>query len=88
MSSNTELVHALESDWPERRPFDPLAALRTPYRIDILQPIYYVLDDFRQLVELGDEDLLGLIDRARELGLYEFTPTQESTRDRTRLRAG
>jgi len=80
MSSNTELVYALESDVPQRRPFDALAALRTPYKINILQPIYYVLDDFRQLGKLADQDLLALIDQARELGLYEFTPRQEPTR--------
>src|SRR3546814_14501946 len=34
-SSAGETPYAIESDKPERRPFDALAVFRTPYRIDI-----------------------------------------------------
>jgi phenylalanine-4-hydroxylase len=71
MSSPGELVYAVESDIPERKPFDPVEALRTPYRIDILQPIYFVIDSFDHLFELAQEDLLGYIHEARRLGMHE-----------------
>ncbi|TVS10784.1 MAG: phenylalanine 4-monooxygenase [Wenzhouxiangella sp.] len=72
-SSPGEMRYALESPEPLRRPFDPHDALRTPYRIDIYQPVYYVLDRMDDLFKLAREDLLALIRQARALG--EFTPT-------------
>lgn len=72
-SSPGETVYALESDEPLRRPFDPIDALRTPYRIDIYQSVYYILDRMDDLFDLAREDLLGLIHKARALG--EFEPT-------------
>ena len=72
-SSPGETVYALESDVPDRRPFDPVAALRTPYRIDIFQTVYYVLEKLDDLFELSRSDLLGMITKARALG--EFAPT-------------
>ncbi len=78
MSSPGELVYAVESDLPERIPFDPVEALRTPYRIDILQPVYFVIDGFDHLFHLAQEDLLGYIAEARQLGMHEpkFPPKQ------------
>jgi len=78
MSSPSELVYAVESDVAERKPFDPVEALRTPYRIDILQPIYYVIDSFDHLFELAQSDLLGYIKEARRLGMHapKFPPKE------------
>lgn len=72
-SSPGETIYASESPEPIRRPFDPIDALRTPYRIDIYQSVYYVLDDMHDLFELAGQDLLGLIRKARALG--PFAPT-------------
>lgn len=72
-SSPGETEYSLYSPVPIRRPFDPLDALRTPYRIDIYQPVYYILDRMDDLFQLARADLLGLIRQARALG--EFTPT-------------
>jgi phenylalanine-4-hydroxylase len=73
VSSPGELEYALHSDVPERRPFDALAALRTPYRIDIFQTVYYVLDSFDTLFELAQSDLVAKIGEARRLGMFEPT---------------
>jgi len=54
-------VYCLESDVPERRLFNITDALRTAYRIDIIQPIYFLLENFDQLYELIDIDLLDFI---------------------------
>jgi phenylalanine-4-hydroxylase len=72
-SSPGETVYSLESDEPLRRPFDPLDALRTPYRIDIYQTVYYIIDRMNDLFDLAGEDLLGLIRKARALGQFEPT---------------
>lgn len=67
-SSPGETVYAVESEKPQRIPFDPVEALRTPYRIDIYQPIYYVLHSMDRLFDLAHEDLFDYIRQARELG--------------------
>lgn len=71
LSSKGETIYSLEDPKVDRRPFDPLEALRTPYRIDIMQPIYYVIDSFDTLFDLTNTDLIGLIHKARELGEYD-----------------
>ena len=71
MSSPGELEYAVESDVPQCKPFDPVDVLRTPYRIDIYQPIYFVIDSFDDLFELAQADLLGYIKEARRLGMHE-----------------
>lgn len=72
-SSPGETLHAIESPEPIRRPFDPVDALRTPYRIDIYQSVYYILERIEDLFELANTDLLGLIRKARAMG--DFEPT-------------
>ncbi|MBA4697558.1 MAG: phenylalanine 4-monooxygenase [Legionella sp.] len=73
LSSISETPYSIESDLPLRALFHPLVALRTPYRIDRLQPVYFVIDDYQTLYNLLiDTDLTELMQRARELG--EFPP--------------
>lgn len=71
LSSIHETVYSVESPVPKRLPFDPLTALRTPYRIDIPQPLYYVLDKFEDLYKILDQDLLKLLTKSKELGDFE-----------------
>lgn len=75
ISSPKETFHAL-SDVPEHYPFDPIDALRTPYRIDILQPLYYVIDGLRTLHDLSRQDIMAMVHQAMQLGLYppKFPP--------------
>ncbi len=69
-SSPGELIYALEGEGVERKQLDPVDALRTPYRIDIYQPIYFVIDSFDELFDLAQSDLLGMIREARSLGMH------------------
>jgi phenylalanine-4-hydroxylase len=69
-SSIGEVQYALDSDIPVRKRFDPLEALRTPYRIDIYQPIYFVIQSSQELYELAQMDLLELIAQARRMGMH------------------
>ena len=54
-----------------KEPFDVLNALRTPYRIDIMQPHYFVLDNFQDLFTILDQDVLAKLEEAKELGDFE-----------------
>lgn len=67
MSSPAEADHAAGGK-AEVLPFDLLTIFRTPYRIDILQPVYFAIDSFETLAASIDEDIPGLLARARELG--------------------
>ncbi len=69
LSSPGETAYAVGPQ-PQRRPFDLIEVLRTPYRIDILQPLYYVLESFRDLHALTRVDLLAAVAEARRLGLH------------------
>jgi phenylalanine-4-hydroxylase len=68
-SSPTELTYAASSNIPYRAPFEIQNVLRTPYRIDIQQPIYFVLESLDQLVEISSLDLINEIRKAQKLGL-------------------
>lgn len=79
LSSIGETEYALESDKPIRKRFDVLEALRTPYRIDIMQPLYYVIESMDELSELTRIDLMAEIRKAKALGLHPplFPPREE-----------
>ena len=67
ISSPGELRNVV-SGQPRTLPFDVMSVLRTPYRIDIVQPVYFVIDNFAQLSASLDGDMRGLLDEAARLG--------------------
>lgn len=71
LSSPGETEYAVNSDKPERKPLKVLDALRTPYRIDIMQPIYYTIGSVDELFKIGEQDIMALVHEAMELGLFE-----------------
>lgn len=79
LSSIHETVYSVESPVPRREDFDPLKALRTPYRIDIPQPLYYVLDNFSDLFKILEKDVVSLLEESKALGDFEplFEPAGE-----------
>ena len=68
-SSIAELEWAT-SGQPKLRAFDVIDILRTPYRIDILQPVYFLIDALDDLFTAASRDLLADVARARALGLH------------------
>ncbi len=80
MSSPGETQYALDSDVAEREPFDLLNVLRTPYRIDIMQPVYFIIEEMKQLMDIAQMDIMGYLGKAKELGLFEakFPPKDPS----------
>lgn len=75
LSSPKETVYCL-SNKPEHQVFDPIEAMRTPYRIDILQPVYFVLPELKRLFELAHEDIMSMVRQAMRQGLHapKFAP--------------
>lgn len=71
LSSPGETAYCL-TEKSEKVPFDVCDALRTPYRIDIMQPLYFVLEKFDDLFCILDQDILGKLEQAKELG--DFAP--------------
>lgn len=74
LSSPAETEYAL-SGRPEYRPFDIGDVLRTPYRIDRIQPIYYVIDSIDCLFELAQTDIMAEVAKAQSKGLFAPHPS-------------
>lgn len=70
LSSISEIIYSVESDLAIRALFDPLVAIRTPYRIDQLQSIYFVIQDFAELYHLISTNIDLVLQRACQLGEY------------------
>lgn len=69
LSSPGETVYSLDSDKPQRASFDLQTVLRTPYRIDIMQPIYYLLDNLKELYRLSQVNLIEQVEVAMKADL-------------------
>lgn len=73
LSSPGETLYSLDSDKAQRRTFDVMDALRTPYRIDIYQTVYYVISAFEDIYNAMDTNILNKIQQAIELGDFKAT---------------
>ena len=69
LSSPGETLYALDDERPLREGFDIHTVLRTPYRIDIMQPAYFLLEDIKQLYDLSKKDLMSYVHQAMKAGL-------------------
>ncbi|AIW16013.1 phenylalanine 4-monooxygenase [Vibrio tubiashii] len=69
LSSPGETLYALGDPKVQRVEFDIHTVFRTPYRIDIMQPEYFVLDDIQQLYKLSQLDLMFHVKQAMQAGL-------------------
>ena len=80
LSSFGETRYALDSDDAVRKPLDVVDALRTPYRIDILQPLYYVIENMSVLHDISNMDIMALVHQAMKLPLLPplFEPKASS----------
>lgn len=81
ISSPSETEYALFDDTVERKQLDIIDVLRTPYRIDILQPIYFTLSKVSDLDDLRKfevEEIMEFVEQAKAIGLHapKF-PTKE-----------
>lgn len=75
LSSIGETKYCL-TDEPSHKDFIPSDVLRTPYRIDIMQPQYFVLQNLEDLANALKEKPLEMIEQAISLG--DYAPLFES----------
>ncbi|MDH4466445.1 MAG: phenylalanine 4-monooxygenase [Bacteriovoracaceae bacterium] len=68
LSSSKETVWAVDDESPDRISLDPMTALRTPYRIDILQPVYFVVENLPALFKTLEKDLISMAKESLLLG--------------------
>lgn len=75
LSSIKESRYSIKDSKVIRKPFEIVQVLRTPYRADLLQDMYYIINDFSQVYSiLDDTDVIReKIDQAYTLG--EFSPS-------------
>lgn len=70
LSSPGETAYAT-SDKPELRELDIMRVLRTPYRIDIMQPLYYTIENMDDLYGFCELDIMAHVREAISLGLIK-----------------
>ncbi|TCS14950.1 phenylalanine 4-monooxygenase [Caulobacter sp. BK020] len=76
VSSRTESIFALDDPSPNRIGFDLERVMRTPYRIDDFQQVYFVIPSIQTLQAVTLRDFGPLYDRlaaASDLGIAEIT---------------
>lgn len=80
LSSPGETLYCM-GNTPERKPFELIDVLRTPYRIDIMQPIYYVIESIEFLDEIAKMDIMAAVTQAQQLGLFapKFEPKSKAS---------
>lgn len=67
-SSRTESIFSLESPSPNRLGFDLERVMKTDYRIDDFQQVYFVVNDLYDLLAATQQDFGPLYDRLRAQG--------------------
>lgn len=67
VSSRAESLYALESPVPHRLAFDLTRVMRTPYRIDDLQAVYFVIPSLQALLDATLQDFGALYERLGRL---------------------
>jgi phenylalanine-4-hydroxylase len=61
LSSKNESIYALDSQVPERRPFNIYDIIQSAYGLDQMQTTYYVLESFETLYTLLETNLTSLL---------------------------
>jgi len=60
LSSKSEVIYSVEDPIAERIKLDPMRALLTPFKIDILQPVYFYIESYDELYDLMELDLIKM----------------------------
>jgi len=70
LSSPKETMH-IYNNTSKIYDLEVIDIFRTPYRIDIIQPIYHVINGIDDLFDISNMDLMSLVEKAKKLGLYK-----------------
>jgi phenylalanine-4-hydroxylase len=78
VSSWAESIFALDDPSPNRLGFDLERVMRTPYRIDDFQQVYFVIPSLQALLDATLQDFAAIYDRLEQAGdipIAEILPT-------------
>ena len=67
LSSKEETIYSVESNVPIKEDLNILTALRTPFRIDIIQPKYFTIKCLNELYQIRDIDLKSIVRKSLEM---------------------
>lgn len=84
LSSYQETLYALDPN--KKILYEQLTAeiaLRTPYKINELQPLYFIINKFEDLYQLMEIDLLELVNDANALGDLPFPNYDEAITEKS-----
>ncbi len=70
LSSPKETLHIYNHE-SKIYDLEVIDVFRTPYRIDIIQPIYHAISSIDDLFDISNMDLMSLVQKAKKLGLYK-----------------
>jgi phenylalanine-4-hydroxylase len=93
VSSRAESIFALDAPSPNRLAFDLERVMRTPYRIDDFQQVYFVIPSIQTLQEVTLRDFGQIYQNltgAGDIGIAEITPDDRvfTAGDQTYAKAG
>lgn len=77
VSSRTESVFCLEDPSPNRIGFDLERVMRTPYRIDDFQQVYFVVPSLQHLLDVTQQDfgeIYARMEHASDIGIEAVVP--------------
>ena len=80
VSSRAESVFSLEDPSPNRIHFDLIRVMRSNYRIDDFQQVYFVIDSFEELFEATLQDFGPVYEALKEAGdlaVTDITPSDK-----------
>jgi phenylalanine-4-hydroxylase len=80
VSSRAESVFALDDPSPNRLGFDLERVMRTPYRIDDFQQVYFVIPSLQALLDATLQDFAPIYERlarARDIAIDDIEPTDK-----------
>ena len=80
VSSRAESIFALDDPSPNRLAFDLQRVMRTPYRIDDFQQVYFVIPSLQALLDATLQDFAPIYDRlaqASDIPIEEILPGDE-----------
>ena len=80
VSSRTETIFALDDPSPNRLGFDLERVMRTPYRIDDFQQVYFVIPSLQALLDATLQDfgpVYAALDAAEDLAIETVLPTDK-----------
>ena len=80
VSSHAESIFALDDPSPNRLGFDLERVMRTPYRIDDFQQVYFVIPSLQALLDASLRDFAPLYRRlveAPDIAIAEILPSDQ-----------